>query len=101
MLPFMPCRFYVENIMQLKDIITVELFFLNAKFAVYNVSDLFFFLSQFLSVFLCVCVCVCKCAVVSVCFAHSSLMIHYLCSAQISCRARSFHFTGWNVMQSV
>lgn len=33
-------RFYVENITQLKDIITVELFFLNAKSAVYNVSDL-------------------------------------------------------------
>lgn len=31
-------RFYVENITQLKDIITVELFFLNAKSAVYNVS---------------------------------------------------------------
>ncbi|XP_057686345.1 FERM domain-containing protein 4B-like isoform X3 [Corythoichthys intestinalis] len=29
-------RFYVENITQLKDIITVELFFLNAKSAVYN-----------------------------------------------------------------
>ncbi|XP_058499176.1 FERM domain-containing protein 4B isoform X2 [Solea solea] len=29
-------RFYVENITQLKDIITVELFFLNAKAAVYN-----------------------------------------------------------------
>lgn len=33
-------RCYVENIMQLKDIITVELFFLNAKTAVYNVSVL-------------------------------------------------------------
>lgn len=31
-------RFYVENITQLKDIITVELFFLNAKSAVFNVS---------------------------------------------------------------
>ncbi|XP_037833128.1 FERM domain-containing protein 4B isoform X3 [Kryptolebias marmoratus] len=29
-------RFYVENITQLKDIITVELFYLNAKSAVYN-----------------------------------------------------------------
>uniref|UniRef100_A0A8C6NXF0 FERM domain containing 4B n=1 Tax=Nothobranchius furzeri TaxID=105023 RepID=A0A8C6NXF0_NOTFU len=29
-------RFYVENIAQLKDIITVELFYLNAKSAVYN-----------------------------------------------------------------
>ncbi|XP_037334126.2 FERM domain-containing protein 4B isoform X1 [Pungitius pungitius] len=29
-------RFYVENITQLKDIITVELFFLNAKSAVHN-----------------------------------------------------------------
>ncbi|XP_067382412.1 FERM domain-containing protein 4B isoform X1 [Channa argus] len=29
-------RFYVENITQLKDIITLELFFLNAKSAVYN-----------------------------------------------------------------
>uniref|UniRef100_A0A7N6BGN5 FERM domain-containing protein n=1 Tax=Anabas testudineus TaxID=64144 RepID=A0A7N6BGN5_ANATE len=29
-------RFYVDNITQLKDIITVELFFLNAKSAVYN-----------------------------------------------------------------
>ncbi|XP_076023063.1 FERM domain-containing protein 4B [Genypterus blacodes] len=29
-------RFYVESITQLKDIITVELFFLNAKSAVYN-----------------------------------------------------------------
>ncbi|KAM7405048.1 hypothetical protein PAMP_012338 [Pampus punctatissimus] len=29
-------RFYVENITQLKDVITVELFFLNAKSAVYN-----------------------------------------------------------------
>ncbi|XP_071750647.1 FERM domain-containing protein 4B [Centroberyx gerrardi] len=29
-------RFYIENITQLKDIITVELFFLNAKSAVYN-----------------------------------------------------------------
>ncbi|KAM8830432.1 FERM domain-containing protein 4B isoform 2-T3 [Synchiropus picturatus] len=29
-------RFYIESIMQLKDIITVELFFLNAKSAVYN-----------------------------------------------------------------
>uniref|UniRef100_A0A8C4H353 FERM domain containing 4B n=1 Tax=Dicentrarchus labrax TaxID=13489 RepID=A0A8C4H353_DICLA len=29
-------RFYVENITHLKDIITVELFFLNAKSAVYN-----------------------------------------------------------------
>ncbi|XP_034028800.1 FERM domain-containing protein 4B [Thalassophryne amazonica] len=29
-------RFYVENITQLKDIITVELFFLNAKSAVYS-----------------------------------------------------------------
>ncbi|XP_075898117.1 FERM domain-containing protein 4B-like isoform X2 [Nelusetta ayraudi] len=29
-------RFYVENITQLKDIITVELFFLNAKSAVFN-----------------------------------------------------------------
>lgn len=28
----------MENITQLKDIITVELFFLNAKSAVYNVS---------------------------------------------------------------
>lgn len=36
--PFLCCRFYVENITQLKDIITVELFFLNAKSAVYNVS---------------------------------------------------------------
>lgn len=35
---FIPERFYVENITQLKDIITVELFFLNAKSAVYNVS---------------------------------------------------------------
>lgn len=35
---FFPERFYVENITQLKDIITVELFFLNAKSAVYNVS---------------------------------------------------------------
>uniref|UniRef100_A0A8C6MHC9 FERM domain containing 4B n=1 Tax=Nothobranchius furzeri TaxID=105023 RepID=A0A8C6MHC9_NOTFU len=33
-------RFYVENIAQLKDIITVELFYLNAKSAVYNVSEL-------------------------------------------------------------
>lgn len=32
-------RFYVENITQLKDIITVELFFLNVKSAVYNVSS--------------------------------------------------------------
>lgn len=32
------CRFYVENITHLKDIITIELFFLNAKSAVYNVS---------------------------------------------------------------
>lgn len=31
-------RFYLENITQLKDIVTVELFFLNAKSAVYNVS---------------------------------------------------------------
>lgn len=31
-------RFYVENITHLKDIITIELFFLNAKSAVYNVS---------------------------------------------------------------
>lgn len=31
-------RFYVENITQLKDIITIELFFLNAKSAVFNVS---------------------------------------------------------------
>lgn len=31
-------RFYIENITQLRDIITVELFFLNAKSAVYNVS---------------------------------------------------------------
>uniref|UniRef100_A0A3B3VEU1 FERM domain containing 4B n=1 Tax=Poecilia latipinna TaxID=48699 RepID=A0A3B3VEU1_9TELE len=31
-------RFYLENITQLKDIITVELFYLNAKSAVYNVS---------------------------------------------------------------
>ncbi|KAM6977184.1 FERM domain-containing protein 4B [Aplochiton taeniatus] len=29
-------RFYIENITLLKDIITVELFFLNAKLAVYN-----------------------------------------------------------------
>ncbi|XP_061591458.1 FERM domain-containing protein 4B isoform X1 [Cololabis saira] len=29
-------RFYLENITQLKDIITVELFYLNAKSAVYN-----------------------------------------------------------------
>eukprot|EP00066_Takifugu_rubripes_P001971 XP_003963544.2 PREDICTED: FERM domain-containing protein 4B-like [Takifugu rubripes] len=29
-------RFYVENITHLKDIITIELFFLNAKSAVYN-----------------------------------------------------------------
>ncbi|XP_068185595.1 FERM domain-containing protein 4B-like isoform X2 [Antennarius striatus] len=29
-------RFYVENITQLKDVVTVELFFLNAKSAVYN-----------------------------------------------------------------
>uniref|UniRef100_A0A8C4H2H3 FERM domain containing 4B n=1 Tax=Dicentrarchus labrax TaxID=13489 RepID=A0A8C4H2H3_DICLA len=37
-------RFYVENITHLKDIITVELFFLNAKSAVYNVSiSLLFF----------------------------------------------------------
>lgn len=42
---FIPQRFYVENITQLKDIITVELFFLNAKSAVYNVSVfLLFFL---------------------------------------------------------
>uniref|UniRef100_A0A3Q2CCN9 FERM domain containing 4Bb n=1 Tax=Cyprinodon variegatus TaxID=28743 RepID=A0A3Q2CCN9_CYPVA len=34
-------RFYVENITQLKDIITVELFYLNAKSAVYNVSVFF------------------------------------------------------------
>ncbi|XP_068561320.1 FERM domain-containing protein 4B-like isoform X2 [Cebidichthys violaceus] len=34
-------RFYVENITQLKDITTVELFFLNAKSAVYNVSVFF------------------------------------------------------------
>ena len=33
-------RFYVESITLLKDIITVELFFLNAKSAVYNVSVL-------------------------------------------------------------
>lgn len=32
-------RFYVENITHLKDIITIELFFLNAKSAVYNVSS--------------------------------------------------------------
>uniref|UniRef100_A0A3B5M1R8 FERM domain containing 4B n=1 Tax=Xiphophorus couchianus TaxID=32473 RepID=A0A3B5M1R8_9TELE len=31
-------RFYLENITQLKDIITVELFYLNAKSAIYNVS---------------------------------------------------------------
>lgn len=36
--PFALPRFYVENITQLKDIITVELFFLNAKSAVFNVS---------------------------------------------------------------
>uniref|UniRef100_A0A7N6BRC3 FERM domain-containing protein n=1 Tax=Anabas testudineus TaxID=64144 RepID=A0A7N6BRC3_ANATE len=41
-------RFYVDNITQLKDIITVELFFLNAKSAVYNVSS---FLSIVLIVF--------------------------------------------------
>lgn len=43
-------RFYVENITQLKDIITVELFFLNAKSAVFNVSVFlklsFFFLAH-------------------------------------------------------
>lgn len=43
-LSFILCRFYVENITQLKDIITVELFYLNAKSAVYNVSVFFFFL---------------------------------------------------------
>uniref|UniRef100_A0A669E7P4 FERM domain containing 4B n=1 Tax=Oreochromis niloticus TaxID=8128 RepID=A0A669E7P4_ORENI len=36
-------RFYVENITQLKDIITVELFYLNAKSAVYSVSAFSYF----------------------------------------------------------
>uniref|UniRef100_A0A3P8TNF9 FERM domain containing 4B n=1 Tax=Amphiprion percula TaxID=161767 RepID=A0A3P8TNF9_AMPPE len=35
--------FYVENITQLKDIITVELFYLNAKSAVYNVKSFFYY----------------------------------------------------------
>uniref|UniRef100_A0A3Q3N7Y8 FERM domain containing 4B n=1 Tax=Mastacembelus armatus TaxID=205130 RepID=A0A3Q3N7Y8_9TELE len=35
-------RFYVENITQLRDIITVELFFLNAKSAVYSSVELTF-----------------------------------------------------------
>lgn len=34
-------RFYAENITHLKDIITIELFFLNSKCAVYNVSSSF------------------------------------------------------------
>lgn len=52
-------RFYVENITHLKDIITIELFFLNAKSAVYNVSI----------------ICVGK-ALMFICVAELLLMIH-------------------------
>uniref|UniRef100_A0A3B3U1Z8 FERM domain containing 4B n=1 Tax=Poecilia latipinna TaxID=48699 RepID=A0A3B3U1Z8_9TELE len=38
--------FYLENITQLKDIITVELFYLNAKSAVYNSNTMCFFYHQ-------------------------------------------------------
>lgn len=38
-----PRRFYIESITLLKDNTTVELFFLNAKAAVYNVSYLLFY----------------------------------------------------------
>lgn len=34
------CRSYIESVAYLKDAITVELFFRNAKISVYNVSGL-------------------------------------------------------------
>lgn len=37
---FVFCRFYIESVAYLKDAITVELFFRNAKISVYNVSGL-------------------------------------------------------------
>lgn len=84
-------RFYVENITQLKDIITVELFYLNAKSAVYSVSAFSYFYSILKQ---------CKMILL---FSSQLVMIHCLwtlSSADNSCRAHFSYSASWNVKQT-